>query len=190
MCFPDSFECDPNPLWEELEASKERLLVVAQPFLLQVPSCSRFPAAPGKAVSACWWWRVAATGWQQSLSAPPVALTQHIYWDCSQLRPAKFSEILCRSCSLFSQYSLALAGWGARHLLLSDFWIRLASLFQPDILASAWQMIIVAEQEICLAAQSCFCSAGLVAVNYLALVTVDPTLHIPATSPAPGDFVP
>lgn len=152
--------------------------------LLQVP------AAPGKAVSACWWWRVAATGWQQSLSAPPVALTQHIYWGCSQLRPAKFSEILCRSCSLFSQYSLALAGWGARHLLLSDFWIRLASLFQPDILASAWQMIIVAEQEICLAAQSCFCSAGLVAVNYLALVTVDPTLHIPATSPAPGDFVP
>lgn len=143
MCFPDSFECDPNPLWEELEASKERLLVVAQPFLLQVPSCSRFPAAPGKAVSACWWWRVAATGWQQSLSAPPVALTQHIYWGCSQLRPAKFSEIQkCRSCSLFSQYSLALAGWGARHLFLSDFWGPVFSnlIFWP--LPDRWLLLL------------------------------------------------
>lgn len=66
-------------------------------------------------------------------------------------------------------------------------WFLRASLCPPDILASAWQIRIVGERKICLAAQGCCCSAGLVAVNYLALVIVNPTLHIPATSPAPGD---
>lgn len=37
LCFPDSSECDLDLLWEELQASRQRLLL----FLLQVPICSR-----------------------------------------------------------------------------------------------------------------------------------------------------